>query len=147
MPRITLLMPVGVALALAACGPAVRLDQYVQDCASVVAVSDHTLADRYTDRGWIGVAFTGPAATDPVSKVTVTPGDLSFSPTDEVPVGPYLLLAQGTVDTGGARCRAHVKKLKPNVAPPAHLGIDAVTLSSIQRGETELLVIMVGPAA
>jgi hypothetical protein len=131
MPRITLLMPVGVALALAACGPAVRLDQYVQDCASVVAVSDHTLADRYTDRGWIGVAFTGPAATDPVSKVTVTPGDLSFS----------------TVDTGGARCRAHVKKLKPNVAPPAHLGIDAVTLSSIQRGETELLVIMVGPAA
>lgn len=121
----------------------------VERCASAVSVRDHTRGKNYNDRKWIGVVFVGPSSADPVSAVSTTnPGnDLDLTRNNDVPNGPYTLIAMGRLKMATNNCSVHVKTLTEGKRPPEYLGITDAQASSIASGKSELVIVMVGPTA
>jgi hypothetical protein len=143
-------LPVLAVLAMGACsldtgGPAAR----VEKCSVAIAVEGHTLVKRYDDHDWIGAAFIGPSSPDPVERTSASPtdGELTLGPGGDVPIGPYVLIARGDLKTKSYTCSVHLEKLKTGLRPPGDLGVPDSAVPAIEKGDSELLVVMVGPGA
>ncbi|MEV4481856.1 hypothetical protein [Micromonospora coxensis] len=134
------------AILMAGCQDDLRPTAEVLACADEVTVEGFEPTDRHEDHQWIGVGFVGAGPVDPMKRVAVASGyDLALAPADNIPDGPYLVVAQGTVTGSEHSCRINVKKLKSGLAPPEFLGIPESRLPSIVKGQDEVMVLMVGP--
>jgi hypothetical protein len=131
--------------ACAADGP----DARVEACASSLQAEGFSKANRFEDHDWIGVGYIGAGSADPVESVAVTgPGrDLRLTAVDNIPDGPYVEVAEGTMDTSKGNCRISVKRLKENLKPPPYLGIPESHIPAILDGTEAVVILKVGPGA
>ncbi|WP_334553618.1 hypothetical protein [Micromonospora sp. CPCC 205714] len=139
-------MVVSTTVLTAGCQDTLRPDAQAQSCADEVTVQGLEAIDRYEDRQWIGVGFVGAGPVDPMERVTVASGRvLELAPADDIPNGPYEVVAQGRVTGGDRNCRMNVKKLKSGLEPPAYLRIPESRVPAIVSGQDEVIVLVVGP--
>ncbi|MEV4755358.1 hypothetical protein AB0J86_09625 [Micromonospora sp. NPDC049559] len=138
-----------VILLLATTGCQGGPDRQVRRCADAVAIAGHASGKPYDDHDWIGVPFVGPVTTDPVGAISTTApsGRLDLVPGGDVPIAPYRLVGKGSLRMADGTCAVHVKNLERGRRPPDGLGLTAAQTSSIESGQSELVVVMVGPAA
>lgn len=122
-------------------------DARVESCSRSVQIQGLAEANRYDDHRWIGVGFIGPVTVDPVQSVTTVGlgANLQLAPVDDIPSGPYSVIAEGTVESSKGTCRLNVKRLNKGLNPPAYLGIPRSRLPGIVSGQENVVVLMIGP--
>ncbi|MCP3784701.1 hypothetical protein NLX85_15120 [Micromonospora sp. A3M-1-15] len=145
-----ILVPIPLVLVVltascAADGP----DARVEACANSLRVEGFSKLNRYVDHDWRGMGYIGTRSADPVRSVAVTgpDTDLRLTPVDSIPNGPYVELAEGTLDSSKGNCRVSVQRLKEGLKPPAYLVVSASHIPAILDGREEVIVLKVGPGA
>ncbi|MCL7456375.1 hypothetical protein M8I35_04155 [Micromonospora sp. MSM11] len=131
---------------LTACQTARRPSESVQRCARGLTVDGYAQTQPYEDRTWLEVGFIGPASTSGAEKVKLDPaGKLSLALVPQRPSGPYVVIAEGEVRLAADTCSISVEKLKQGLEPPGHLGISPEQSAAVAGGESELIILMIGP--
>ncbi|GLZ62254.1 hypothetical protein Misp05_58300 [Micromonospora sp. NBRC 107095] len=136
-----------MAAATAACQTSGRPDAQVIRCSDGVTIKGREPVNRYDDHTWLGIGFVGQPSADPVKDVQVTDpaSSIDLAVVRDVPSGPYVTIAEGTLEIAGETCSLNVKRLKSGLAPPAHLGVPEAQVRSVEDGQKEVIVLMVGP--
>ncbi|MEU4770953.1 hypothetical protein [Micromonospora sp. NPDC023644] len=133
------------SLGVAACQAATPSES-VQRCARGLTIDEYAQTQQYEDRTWLEVGFVGPASTGGAEKVRLDPaGELSLAPVPQRPSGPYVVIAEGEVRLAADTCSVNVKKLKQDLEPPGHLGLSPAQSAAVAGGESEMIILMIGP--